>query len=57
MTRSRQTNRDSIRGSDSSDDDEEDRASPRGRKSGEEGLEVDQQLDAMMAENSKHSGQ
>jgi choline-phosphate cytidylyltransferase len=58
MTRSRQTNRDSVHGSDSS---EEENESPRGRtgksEKNENEEEADAQLDAMMAENSKRSGQ
>ena len=55
MTRSRQTNRDSVHGSDDSSDE---RSPPRGRtgKTSNEEQEVDAQIDAMMGENSKHSG-
>jgi choline-phosphate cytidylyltransferase len=60
MTRSRQTNRDSRHGSDSSEDDSDERSPPRGRtgqlEEGHQGLEVDAQIEAMMDENSKHSG-
>jgi len=61
MTRSRQTNRDSLHESSSSEEENEERNSPRGRslkqeKNGGED-EVDEQLDAMMAENAKKSGQ
>jgi len=57
MTRSRQTNRDSSRQpSDDSDDDSDAKSPPRGR-SGMAEDEVDQQLEAMIGENSKRSGQ
>lgn len=63
MTRSRQTNRDSLHGSDSSEEDSDERRSPpRGRtgKTDEaaaaEEKEVDAQIEAMMGENSKSSG-
>ncbi|KAH7412539.1 cholinephosphate cytidylyltransferase-like protein [Cadophora sp. MPI-SDFR-AT-0126] len=63
MTRSRQTNRDSLHGSDSSEEDSDERSPPRGRsgkeqtqKQGEEEKLVDAQINALMGENSKHSG-
>ncbi|PVH86655.1 cholinephosphate cytidylyltransferas-like protein [Cadophora sp. DSE1049] len=63
MTRSRQTNRDSLHGSDSSEEDSDERSPPRGRsgkeqtqKEGEEEKLVDAQINALMGENSKHSG-
>ncbi|TVY65601.1 putative choline-phosphate cytidylyltransferase [Lachnellula suecica] len=63
MTRSRQTNRDSLHGSDSSEEDSDGRSPPhhRGRKGQGEGnadeeREVDAQIKAMMGENSKSSG-
>ena len=60
MTRSRQTNRDSRHGSDSSEEDSDERSPPRGRtgkvEGGDEEQEVDAQIEAMMDENSKHSG-
>ena len=62
MTRSRQTNRDSQHGSDSSEDSGDERSPPRGR-SGQnqedtptEEQQVDAQIDVMMDENSKSSG-
>ncbi|TGO87665.1 hypothetical protein BPOR_0211g00040 [Botrytis porri] len=66
MTRSRQTNRDSLRGSESSEEESDERLSPRGRsekdnfKSDENEVDeeqVDAQIDAAMAENAKKSGQ
>lgn len=63
MTRSRQTNRDSQHGSDSSEEDSDERSPPRGRTSKTdedaamaEEKQVDAQIDAMMGENSKSSG-
>lgn len=62
MTRSRQTNRDSQRGSDSSEDSGDERSPPRGRtgRTLEEDVaqeqQVNAQIDAMMGENSKSSG-
>ncbi|KAH6724680.1 cholinephosphate cytidylyltransferase-like protein [Leptodontidium sp. 2 PMI_412] len=61
MTRSRQTNRDSLHGSDSSEEDSDERSPPRGRSGkeqteGEEEKQVDAQIKALMGENSKHSG-
>ncbi|KAF5869491.1 putative cholinephosphate cytidylyltransferase protein [Botrytis fragariae] len=66
MTRSRQTNRDSLQGSESSEEESDERLSPRGRsekenfKSDENEVDeeqVDAQIDAAMAENAKKSGQ
>ncbi|TGO57873.1 hypothetical protein BCON_0061g00380 [Botryotinia convoluta] len=66
MTRSRQTNRDSLQGSESSEEESDERLSPRGRsekenfKPDENGVDeeqVDAQIDAAMAENAKKSGQ
>lgn len=59
MTRSRQTDRDSRHGSDSSDEDSDERSPPRGRigkVNNDEEQQVDAQIEAMMDENSKHSG-
>ncbi|CZT06356.1 related to choline-phosphate cytidylyltransferase [Rhynchosporium agropyri] len=61
MTRSRQTNRDSLHGSDSSEEDSDERSPPRGRSGkeqtqGDEEKQVDAQIKALMGENSKHSG-
>ena len=61
MARSRQTNRDSMHGSDSSEEDSDGKSPPRGRKgqvegSAEEERQVDAQIEAMMGENSKASG-
>lgn len=61
MTRSRQTNRDSMHGSDSSEEDSDGRSPTRGRKGkgegdAEEERQVDAQIEAMMGENSKSSG-
>jgi len=63
MTRSRQTNRDSLHGSDSSEEDSDERSPPRGRsgkeqtqEEGEDEKQVDAQINALMGENSKHSG-
>jgi choline-phosphate cytidylyltransferase len=63
MTRSRQTNRDSQHGSDSSEEDSDERSPPRGRTGKNdddattaEEKQVDAQIDAMMEENSKSSG-
>lgn len=62
MTRSRQTNRDSLHGSDSSEEDSDERSPPRGRTgktddaAEAEENQVDAQIDAMMGENSKSSG-
>lgn len=61
MTRSRQTSRDSIRESDSSEEDSDEKSPPRGRNgqgeaSTEEERQVDAQITAMMDENSKASG-
>jgi choline-phosphate cytidylyltransferase len=55
MTRSRQTNRDSQLGSDSSEEDSDERSSPRGR-TGKTDAAVEAQINAMMDENSKSSG-
>ncbi|QSZ32524.1 hypothetical protein DSL72_002102 [Monilinia vaccinii-corymbosi] len=62
MTRSRQTNRDSLQGSESSEEESDESKSSRGRS--EKGKEkeideeqVDAQIDAAMAENAKKSGQ
>jgi choline-phosphate cytidylyltransferase len=60
MTRSRQTNRDSRHGSDSSEEDSDERSPPRGRtgkvQDGDEEHQVDAQIEAMMDENSRYSG-
>ncbi|APA12746.1 hypothetical protein sscle_10g075160 [Sclerotinia sclerotiorum 1980 UF-70] len=66
MTRSRYNNRDSLQGSESSEEESEERLSPRS-KSGKENFkpdenevdeeQVDAQIDAAMAENAKKSGQ
>jgi choline-phosphate cytidylyltransferase len=60
MTRSRQTNQDSRHGSDSSEEDSDERSPPRGRSGkvdkADEEQQVDAQIEAMMDENSKHSG-
>jgi len=61
MTRSRQTNRDSMHGSESSEDDSEERSPIRGRMGNTEHdkieeAKVDAQINAMMDENSKASG-
>ncbi|KAG4029506.1 hypothetical protein MFRU_015g00490 [Monilinia fructicola] len=68
MTRSRQSNRDSLQGSESSEEESDESKSPRGR-SGEGNFkpeekenevdekQVDAQIDAAMAENAKKSGQ
>lgn len=65
MTRSRQTNRDSMNGSESSEDDSDDRSPPRGRtgKTSKDEVEPDKveeaveaQINAMMDEDSKKSG-
>jgi choline-phosphate cytidylyltransferase len=59
MTRSRQTNRDEQHGSDSSEEDSDDRSPPRGRSgktTTNEEAQVDAQIEAMMGENSKSSG-
>lgn len=60
MTKSRQTNRDSHATSDESDEDNSDGKSPsRGGRVQDpaEAKEVDQQLDVLMADNAKKSGQ
>ncbi|KAF7858767.1 uncharacterized protein EAF02_011091 [Botrytis sinoallii] len=66
MTRSRQTNRDSLQGSESSEEESDERLSPRGRSEKEnfkpdenevDEEQVDAQIDAAMAENAKKSGQ
>ncbi|TVY34129.1 putative choline-phosphate cytidylyltransferase [Lachnellula subtilissima] len=61
MTRSRQTNRDSIHESDSSEEDSDEKSPAHGRngqgeRSTEEERQVDAQITAMMDENSKASG-
>lgn len=62
MTRSRQTNQDSQHGSDSSEEDTEERYPNRGRtgqsdKAAQQmDAQVDAQINAMMDENSKASG-
>ncbi len=62
MTRSRQTNRDSQHGSDSSEEDSDERSPPRGRSGKTDDAaeadekEVDAQIEVMMGENSKSSG-
>ena len=60
MTRSRQINRDGRHGSDSSEEDSDDRSPPRGRSGnvddGDEEQDVDAQIEEMMDETSKHSG-
>lgn len=60
MTGSRQTNQDNH-GSDSSEEDSNERSPPRGRSGNNEKTalqeaQVEAQVDAMMAENSKASG-
>ncbi|ESZ97380.1 phosphorylcholine transferase [Sclerotinia borealis F-4128] len=69
MTRSRQTNRDSLQGSESSEEESDERLSPRDRSEKEnfkpdenevdevDEEQVDAQIDAAMAENAKKSGQ
>jgi choline-phosphate cytidylyltransferase len=60
MTRSRQNHHDSLQGSDSSEEDSDERQSPRGRLNKENDRpedEIDAQLKAAMAENSTKSGQ
>ncbi|TEY67411.1 hypothetical protein BOTCAL_0126g00020 [Botryotinia calthae] len=66
MTRSRQTNRDGLQGSESSEEESDERLSPRGRNEKEnfkrdenevDEEQVDAQIDAAMAENAKKSGQ
>ncbi|KAI6710881.1 hypothetical protein JHW43_006612, partial [Diplocarpon mali] len=60
----RQTNRDSLHESDSSEEDSDERSPPRGRagqeqtggETAEEEKEVDAQIEALMGENSKSSG-
>ena len=64
MMRSRQTNQDSVHGSDSSEEDSDERSPPRGRsgktqtdiEAAEEEKQVDAQIEALMGENSKSSG-
>lgn len=61
MTRSRQTNPNSMHGSDSSDEDSDGKSPPRGRKgklggAHSEEMQVDARIEAMMDENSKTSG-
>ncbi|RDW61064.1 cholinephosphate cytidylyltransferas-like protein [Coleophoma cylindrospora] len=65
MTRSRQTNRDSMNGSESSEEDSDERSPPRGRtgKTSKDEVEaekvedaVEAQINAMMDEDSKKSG-
>jgi choline-phosphate cytidylyltransferase len=62
MTRSRQTNLDSRHGSDSSEEDSDERSPPRGRTgkadadSTAQEKQVDAQIEAMMDENSRASG-
>lgn len=62
--KSRQTNRDSLHGSDSSEEDGDERSPPRGRsgkvqtegEAAETEKQVDAQIKALMGENSKASG-
>ena len=58
MTRSRQTNRDSVHGSESSEEDSDE--GPRGRTGKSDAAtteeQVDAQIEAMMDANSKASG-
>ncbi len=62
--RSRQTNRDSRHGSESSEDESDERSPPRGRTGKEhtegeiaaEEAQVDAQIGALMSEDSKNSG-
>lgn len=60
MTRTRQTNADSLHGSDSSEEDSDERSPPRGRtgKGADSTTEkqVNAQIEAMMNENAKASG-
>ncbi|PBP18610.1 phosphorylcholine transferase [Diplocarpon rosae] len=64
MMRSRQTNRDSLHESDSSEEDSDERSPTRGRtgkeqtegEAAQEEKEVDAQIEALMGENSKSSG-
>jgi len=62
MTGSRQTNQDGHHGSDSSEEDSDERSSPRGRTGKADKVtqlqeaQVDKQIDALMGENSKASG-
>ncbi|CAG8975425.1 hypothetical protein HYALB_00010372 [Hymenoscyphus albidus] len=60
MTRSRQSNRESPHGSDSSEEDSDERSPRRGRQSKDsddaEERKVDAQIDVLMDENSKASG-
>lgn len=64
MTRSRQTNRDSLHGSDSSEEDSDERSPRRGRsgndqtidEAAEQEKQVNAKIDALMGENSKSSG-
>jgi choline-phosphate cytidylyltransferase len=60
MTRSRHTNRDGPHGSDSSEEDSDERSPPRGRSGKGENSgnteEVDARVEAMMGENAKTSG-
>lgn len=60
MTKSRQTNRDSQHVSDESDEDNSDgKSPPRGGRvqNPAEAKEVDEQLDVLMNDNAKKSGQ
>ena len=61
MTKSRQTNRDSHATSDDSDEDNSDGKSPPSGHHAQEDLveakEVDKQLDVLMTDNAKKSGQ
>ncbi|RAL64378.1 hypothetical protein DID88_001854 [Monilinia fructigena] len=68
MTRSRQSNRDSLQGSESSEEESDESKSPHGRSEKEnfkpeekesevDEKQVDAQIDAAMAENAKKSGQ
>lgn len=64
MMRSRQTNRDSQHASDDSEEDSDEKSPPRGRtgktlkdREGENKDEVDARIEALMAENSKKSGE
>jgi choline-phosphate cytidylyltransferase len=59
MTRSRSTNRDSRQGSDDSDEDSDEKSPRRGRTGqldNKTEKEVDEQLEALAAEDSKRSG-
>jgi choline-phosphate cytidylyltransferase len=60
MMKSRQTNRDGQHGSDSSEEDSDERSPPRGRTgnagNSSHGEEIDSHIEVMVDENSKSSG-